>query len=291
MAELFASSFVYNTVEYYDKDGKVCYYAEIVRYTGSDTNVVVPCVLDGIVVRSIGREAFMDCDHIKWVDISSTVRDICFDAFNGCSALEYVHIPKSVAYIGNRAFMGCTSLKSVSLHATLDIIGDKAFGYDNSGEKTDGFKISCKKHTAGYRYAKANRFAHEKTGELADPFRYSVEELWDDEKECMITAACITGYCGSDDNVIVPSEIDGYAVRIIDGCAFAETAVKNVIIPDGVEKILSGAFRNCKKLESVFLPETLSYIGSYAFSGCDKLSKITVPKDAEICKAAFDTCA
>lgn len=291
MAEKLSSSFVYETVEYSDNEGKTRCYAEVVRYAGSDSAVVVPSVLDGIVVKSIGKEAFMDCGFIKTVDISSTVRDICFDAFNGCTSLEYVHIPKSVSYIGNRAFMGCTALKSISLHATLDIIGDKAFGYSQDGVRCCGFKISCKKHTAGYRYAKANRFDFEKTGELSEAFRYSIENIWDEQAGCDIKAACITGYCGSDDNVIVPSEIDGCAVKIIDGCAFAETSVQNVIVPDGVEKILSGAFRGCKKLESVFLPETLSYIGSYAFSGCDKLSKISVPKDAEICKAAFDTCA
>ena len=291
MAEKTALSFVYDTVEYCGADGDSAVYAEITGYTGHESELEIPDLVDGITVKSIGRGAFANCTFIKSVFIPDTVRDICFDAFSGCTELENVNIPKSTTYIGNRAFMGCTSLKFVKLHQKIELIGDKAFGYTDASSKTEGFTIICKKQSVGYRYAKANRFAYEKTGMIVSPFRYTLESVYDSASDEIVKYACITSYCGNDQNVIVPAEIDGYAVKIIDGCAFAETSVRTVIVSEGMEKILSGAFRGCKKLESVFLPETLAYIGSYAFNGCLNLNKISVPQNAEVCSLAFDTCA
>lgn len=284
--------FTYNKVEYFDMQNKRSVeYAEVTGYNGRAERVEIPCEIDGITVKAVAHGAFSGCGFIKSVKIPNTVRDICFEAFSDCVSLECVQIPKSVTYIGNRAFCGCKSLKFLSLPSSVEIIGDKALGYSDIQTKTEGFLLSGKKLSAVYKYAKANRFDFEKTGERESPFTYSVERVYDRLSDRNIRSACITNYCGNDENVIVPSEIDGYPVKIIDGCAFAKTCVKTVIIPEGTEKILSGAFRGCKKLESVFLPNTLEFIGSYAFSGCERLAKISVPKNAEVGAMAFDTCA
>lgn len=291
MFDTSARAFDYRTIEFIREDGSTGEYAEITGYNGCDADIIVPAEIDGYAVKSIASGAFAGNTVIRTCDMPASLRDICFDAFNGCTSLGAVHIPSGVVYVGNRAFMGCPKLTYVRLHASLELIGDKAFGYAADGSKLADFEMFCKKHTPAYRYAKVNRLSITKTGALTDMFRYSIEDFTDSESGETVKAACITSYCGFDENVIVPSEIGGCQVKLIDGCAFADSRAKTVIVPEGVEKIFSGAFRGCKRLESIFLPETVNYIGSYAFKDCAMLTKVVIPQDAEVCGSAFDTCA
>lgn len=54
---------------------------------------------------------------------------------------------------------------------------------------------------------------------------------------------------------------------------------KNVIIPDGVVRIASCAFYECRNLESIEIPESVTNIGPMAFKGCSNLKNIKIPKE------------
>ena len=54
----------------------------------------------------------------------------------------------------------------------------------------------------------------------------------------------------------------------------AGTAVTNLILPEGVTDIGTGAFEDCSRLHTIFLPATLQRIGSRAFSYCSNLDEI-----------------
>ena len=70
------------------------------------------------------------------------------------------------------------------------------------------------------------------------------------------------------------------------GCKLA----KKVIIPEGITKIGSSAFRDAVMKEAV-LPASLKEIGPYAFCGCTRLKEITVREGLEeIGLAAFTLC-
>ena len=88
----------------------------------------------------------------------------------------------------------------------------------------------------------------------------------------------ITGYNGSDTTVVIPSEIDGYKVSAVGLYrGFDVDEITNIYIPDGVTKIVEGAFSACTALRSIRLPETLTYIGDGAFAGCTRLTSIAIP--------------
>ena len=55
------------------------------------------------------------------------------------------------------------------------------------------------------------------------------------------------------------------------------TAVKSILIEDGVTNICLGAFEGCSKATSVSIPASVTSIGSYAFEGCTSLTSIVIP--------------
>jgi len=68
-------------------------------------------------------------------------------------------------------------------------------------------------------------------------------------------------------------------------------SLKEITIPEGVERIIGGAFLGCWSLESVNLPSTLTEIGSHCFGSCKSLTNITIPKNvSRIGEKAFSNC-
>lgn len=87
----------------------------------------------------------------------------------------------------------------------------------------------------------------------------------------------ITNYIGNAEVLEIPSEIDGVAVKTIDCSAFSYTkTLKEVTIPEGVEKVDCMAFAYCSNLQKITLPDTLKTIGHYAFLDC-ACAEITIP--------------
>ena len=83
------------------------------------------------------------------------------------------------------------------------------------------------------------------------------------------TSISITGYNGTDTELVIPSELDGYTVTAIGSAAFkSNTAITSVVIPEGVMSIGSDAFNGCTALAFAELPDGLLEIGQYAFNNC-----------------------
>ncbi len=88
----------------------------------------------------------------------------------------------------------------------------------------------------------------------------------------------ITKYSGSEENINIPSVLDGYSVVAIGASAFKGNKIaKSISIPDSVLTIGTYAFQNCTSLETVLLPETLVSIGGNAFSSATSLTELTIP--------------
>ncbi len=68
-----------------------------------------------------------------------------------------------------------------------------------------------------------------------------------------------------------------------------KSAIKSVIITDGVTSIGNSAFRDCDSIETVSIPDTVTSIGSYAFYDCDKLTKVSF-NSRDVYSYAFCSC-
>ena len=106
----------------------------------------------------------------------------------------------------------------------------------------------------------------------------------------------VTGYYGSDKNIIIPAEVCGIPVVEIGESAFEEDdpdayPIESVVLPDSIIRIGKNAFRNCASLKSVTLSKNLKHIGEGAFWWCVSLENITIPNGVEtIGRFAFNAC-
>lgn len=98
----------------------------ILKYVGSDANVIIPSEIKGVPVVRIGVGAF-EYKYISGVTIPEGVTAIEERAFNGCSHLCGVTLPGTLTTIGLAAFEYCYSLVSIKIPDGVDTIGGYAF--------------------------------------------------------------------------------------------------------------------------------------------------------------------
>lgn len=72
---------------------------------------------------------------------------------------------------------------------------------------------------------------------------------------------------------------------------YNQSAIKTVVINEGVTSIGHRAFQGCSSLINVTIPDTVNWIGIYAFSGCSGLTNIFIPDSVgNINAMAFNGC-
>ncbi|MGN0106182.1 MAG: leucine-rich repeat domain-containing protein, partial [Hominilimicola sp.] len=232
-------------------------------------------------VTEIGSSAFMSCRNLTSIVIPNSVTSIGSSAFKYCIGLTNVTIPSSVMTISYWCFSDCTSLESIMIPSSVtsigsDILGDvnNAVIYCEKGSTADNSSLYPDTSTIKYITAESDFIFDSSTG-------------------------TITKYTGSSTEVVIPSTIDGVAVKYIgsdsigsssDG-VFASSNISSVIIPDCVESIGKSTFYSCKNLTSITIPDNIKSINSRTFCNCESLTNITLPENLiSIGNSAFSGC-
>ena len=114
-----ASDFIYVVNE----DGTLT----IIGYRGTETDLVIPDVIDEMTVTIIGEDAFKENTTLRSVVIPETVILIDSQAFAGCTALEEITIPASVEAIGDGAFSDCPALTKVDFMGKVPALPEDVF--------------------------------------------------------------------------------------------------------------------------------------------------------------------
>lgn len=92
--------------------------------------------------------------------------------------------------------------------------------------------------------------------------------------------------CTALTDVVIPDSI-----KSIGTGAFLGASIKSVTLPRNLEFLGENAFANCTSLTSVTIQNGLTYIPDYAFLQCDHLTDITMPDSIEtIGNCAFYEC-
>lgn len=103
------------------------------------------------------------------------------------------------------------------------------------------------------------------------------------------------GFCKTGDNtntalqeVILPEGITSIGERAFQSC----TTLKSIQLPKKVTKIGKYAFINCRQLTNIQLPDGVTEIGEYAFVDCSSLTEISIPTGVtKIGERTFQSCA
>ncbi len=102
----------------------------------------------------------------------------------------------------------------------------------------------------------------------------------------------ITGYSGSDSEILIPDSINNLPVRTIGVSAFSgRLNITAITLPDGIRSIDHYAFDGCRDLAAISIPDTVTNIGLLAFRGCANLASAYVGNNVPtLPKSAFENC-
>lgn len=227
---------------------------------------------------SVEEKVLVIVKNIEYYRVKEGVRMICDYAFSECKKLRNIGLPSSLNFIGRYAFRGCMSLNKIVLPDSLVYIGDGAFYFEDPYKRRDiPFRVTLPPSVVTIE---GNPFcnntiisSHNKRYKVVDNVLYSSD------------GKCLISYCSPKEEFVVPE-----GVETIGTGAFRNTPIKRIVFPESLKIIDKEAFRNAEKLEDVKFPNSLKEIRENAFKWCDfKTGCITLPHHIEIIAPdAFD---
>jgi hypothetical protein len=222
---------------------------EISKYTGKNEDVIIPNIIGGKKVTSIGYDAFGYCSRLTSITIPNSVTSIGNYAFENCGSLTSVTIPNSVTIIGRYAFSFCENLTSITIPNSVTSIGDHTF-------------YNCRSLTS-----------------ITIP--NSVTSITIPNSVTSI-GICAFDTCESLTSITLPNSVTSIGNNAFYNCksltsVTISNSVTSITIPNSVTSIGDYAFSNCPSLTSITIPNNVTSIGDYAFEHCVRLTSITIP--------------
>lgn len=290
--------------------------AVITGYKGIDNDLVIPDSIDNAVVTSIGEKAFAESNLLESITIPDSIVSIGEDAFLECDGLKKVYvssiedwckidfsypnanplsrgadlyvdnklvtdvtIPDGVKSIGEYAFYGYSSLKSISFPSSIRSIGESAF---DECSNLDEVYVTNIEDWCKIKFENL----------YSNPISYAGKIYIDGELATDITIPkgitkiCDNAFvgCNTITNVVIPNSV----ISIGDSAFSRCSNLKNISIPNSVVNIDEGAFSSCSNLEKVEIPDGIKIIKNSTFVFCENLTTIIIPQSVkEIGSSAF----
>ena len=265
--------------------------AEITKYKGSASTLVIPSEIDGKKVTGIGRMAFASCTTLTDVTIPDSVTSIGDWAFSDCDAIVNVKIPDTVTYLGEYAFRSCSSLTSVHIPKGIKTIEMRAFLCCSSLESLTipenitsiglGAFSLCKKLTDVTIPGNVKTVGEGAFSNCTELLNVTIS----DGVTSIGKSAFASCY------LLKSITIADSVTSIGDDAFYWCSNLTNVKLPKNLGKINSYTFRFCKGLTDISIPDGVTSIDRCAFMGCEALTKVIIPKSATVIdESAFYGC-
>ena len=225
-------------------------------------------------IKKIGKGAFAN-NKLKEFTVPKNITSIPESLVEN-NILESLEIPNTVSEIGAKAFKS-NELSGVKFADTVKKIDILAFA-DNNIKKVELAK-DCDVHPLAFDSSVETNLPKKPEKEVSEEKDFVFDK----------NTQTITEYIGTDLVVKIPRQIGGVDVKAIGGFedyfgikkikvgAFQDKGIMKLTIPEGVETIDDSAFKN-NIIKEVVLPQSLNKIGKEAFSD-NKLETITIPKN------------
>lgn len=238
----------------------------ITKYTGTESVLTIPDVIDGGKVVELGMDCFWNNTTITSVKLGSSLEIIGDYAFYDCTSLSSVTIGKKVWSIGIAAFEGTPWLESQTDEYV--IVGDSVL-LKYQGTATYLTIPSGIKH-------------------LAYAFNMNYELLGVEMGEDILTVGKYAfAYCEQLRHVVFGPN----TVLVDDGAFNSCESLTNAVLPDGVVKIGPYAFNYCSSIAEIKLSPNVRTIGEAAFRNCMRMKVLHMPSTVEsIGDSAFADC-
>ncbi len=247
----------------------------ISKYYGDSVHPAVPSTIDGFDVTAISGGWYTD--ESGNILIYGNIHNITFDEtnmisgssvyspFSGNKAIVEVTIPDSVKYIGAIAFKGCKKLQKVNFGSGVQVIGNNCF--------EDCAALETIAVPASVTYVDLKAFSG-CTALTAASLPNAHLEPYIFENCTALTSVTL-------------GKTDSIPQFMFSGC----TALAEIAVPSGTEKICDSAFEGCTALKAASLPDSLKEIHNNSFAGCVSLDSVQMSSNIEaIGNNAFADC-
>lgn len=88
----------------------------------------------------------------------------------------------------------------------------------------------------------------------------------------------------------ISGNVDLSLCEHIKYCDFSDTNIESIILPNSINSISTGAFRNCVCLEYMNIPQNISLISNKAFQNCSELKSVVLNGNIDIQSEVFLGC-
>ena len=248
-------------------------------------------------VTSIGKAAFIGCYSLAAITILNPECEIYDSESTICSGTTiYSYTGSTVeAYATkyNRTFVSLGDAPqphthfytaTVTLAATCCTTGVMTYACECEDSYTEVIPFDANNHTGGTELRDAREATKEAPGYTGDTYCLGCNtKIADGEPIPYIPEIIASGTCG--ENLTWTLDDAGTLTIFGTGAMWDyssspwdsnRSAIKNVVIEDGVTTIGDYAFQYCKSLTSVTIPDSVTSIGAHAFENCTSLTSVTI---------------
>lgn len=279
-------------------------------------------------LKVIGEEAFSKCSKLAQVHFPEGLDSIAPRAFHKSGLSGELSLPSKLRVISRQAF-GWTKVTKVTVNSDIiagetitqkegatgetsnyssiySVGGNSVFAYcENLSEVV--VKEGCTKLEIGFQHCTSlSKVNLPSTLLIIGQYDRRIEKLMDAPipEDLLELSSYIVDYstaslysstngnyifkeCTALANIKLPDNL-----RFIGNDTFYGSSLKEILIPNNVRFLWTGAFGKCVSLSEIKMPSKLRYIGVNCFKGCTNISSILIPDEVfYIAGGAFESCS